>query len=75
MTNQERFNLVIAKDSNDTRGWNGWVQDKLTAKMYPLVKTVAVDRKIGYATGAFDTRAELRAAAKRKARTLARAAA
>lgn len=75
MTTQtaQRFVLQIATQSNDTWGWNGWVKDNSTGKRYPLIKTVVdyvLDGEVGYAQCAFDTRAELLAAAKRKARAL-----
>jgi hypothetical protein len=75
MTNAERFKLLIATDSNNTWGWNGWVLDKQTGIRYGLIKTVVdyvVQDEVGYAHCAFDTKAELVAAAKRKARTLVR---
>jgi hypothetical protein len=71
----QRYVLQIAPDSNDTWGWNGWVKDHQTGKRYGLIKTVLdyeLDGEVGYAHCAFDTRAELLAAAKRKARTLAK---
>ncbi len=72
-----RFKLFIVKDSNDTWGWNGFVKDEATGNRHSLIKTFIdyeLDGEIGYGTAAFDTRAELVAAARRKARTLARAA-
>lgn len=71
----QRYTLQIANHSNDTWGWNGWVKDRATGKRYSLIKTVIdyiVDDEIGHANCAFDTRAELLAAAKRKARALTR---
>jgi hypothetical protein len=74
MKNSERFRLMIRTESNDTWGWNGHILDKQTGRRYGLIKTVVdyvVDDEIGYADCAFDTKAELVAAAKRKARGLA----
>ena len=70
----QRYTLLIAAQSNDTWGWNGWVKDTLTGKCHSLIKTVVdyvLDGEVGCSHCAFDTRAELLAAAKRKARALA----
>jgi hypothetical protein len=77
MTTTERFALYVQKDSNDVWGWNGYVLDRASNKRHGLLKVVLdyeVDGERGYSHCAFDTRAELVAAAKRKVRTLARAA-
>lgn len=71
---EQRFTLKIAQDSNDMWGWNGWVYDRLAKQHHPLIKTYIdyeLQGEIGYGTCSFDTRAELLAAAKRKARKLA----
>lgn len=75
MTNAERYRLQIQTGSNDTWGWNGWVADKATGKRHTLIKTVVdyeLHGEVGYMHCAFDTRAELLGAAKRKARNLVR---
>ena len=66
-----RYTLQIAKDSNDTFGWNGWVKDHVTGKRYELAK---VTRNGGAEFSAFNNRQELVAAARRQARILANAA-
>lgn len=76
MTNG-RFKLLVQKDSNDMWGWNGWVKDEATGRRHPLIKVYVdyeLDGEVGYGTCAFDTRAELIGAARRKARAIARAA-
>lgn len=75
---QGRFGFLVAADSSDVWGWNGWLVDRQAKVKYPLVKTVVdyvVDDEIGYATCAFDTKEEMRKAALRKARQIERVAA
>lgn len=63
------YRLITLKDSNDMWGWNGYVKETETGKRWPLIKTVVdyvLDGEAGYATCAFDTYAEMKAAAQRK---------
>lgn len=65
-----RFRLKVAEHSNDTWGWNGRLIDTQTRLSHPLIKTFVdyvLDGEVGYGTCAFDTKAEMVAAAKRKA--------
>lgn len=72
-TPTSRFRLKVAEHSNDKWGWNGRLIDTQTRLSHPLIKTYVdyvLDGEVGYGTCAFDTKDELVAAARRKARKL-----
>lgn len=68
-----RFAVAWTKRSNDTFGWNGFLVDSQTGKRHRLVNEVLFEEFEGQQTWircAFDTKADLTAAATRLARRL-----
>lgn len=70
-----RFSVAWTKGSNDTFGWNGFLVDQDTGKRHRLVNEVPFEEFHGERTWmkcAFDTKADLTAAAIKMARRISR---
>jgi len=70
-----RFAVAWFKGSNDTFGWNGALVDNQTGKRHNLVNEVLFEEFQGQQTWtrcAFDTKADLTAAARKLAHRLMR---
>ncbi len=70
-----RFAVAWTKGSNDVFGWNGFLVDNQTGKRHRLINEVVFEEFQGERTWmrcAFDSKADLTAAALREARRIAR---